>query len=314
VNFLANPNAFVGNVTTNGGLYRYNALQMEIRRRYANGLSFQANYTFQKILADTTQDGQGAVDPYLDNLNQRLNYNRPTYDRTHTINADLNLDLPFGKGRRWLNSGGITSKIFGGFQLTSIFNISSGAPISILDNRGTLNRTGRSGLQPATSSLTSNKIKKLFGIFNKPNGVFFIDPKVLQAKTPAGVVVDLTQPLPPGVSFNSLTIRGASPIGTAPFPGQVFFLNDAGSTGNLPMNFINGPIYFNWNAGFFRNFKMGEKGHNLQIRMEVFNVLNNPQFNLGEGSGVFNVNSTSFGRVGSTFASRIIQFGARYDF
>ncbi len=59
---------------------------------------------------------------------------------------------------------------------------------------------------------------------------------------------------------------------------------------------------------------MGEKGHNLQLRMEVFNVLNNPQFNLGEGSGVLNVNSNTFGRVGSTFAARIMQFGVRYDF
>jgi hypothetical protein len=314
VNFLANPNTFVANVTTNGGLYRYNALQLEIRRRYSGGFSFSANYTFQKILADTTQDGQGAVDPYLDNLNQRLNYNRPNYDRTHTINANLNLDLPFGSGRRWLNNGGIASKIFGGFQLTSIFNISSGAPISILDTRGTLNRATRSVLQPATSSLTTKQIKALIGIFKTPNGVFFIDPKVLQAKTPAGVVVDLTQPLPAGVNFNQLTIRGASPIGTAPFPGQVFFFNDPGSTGNLPMNFINGPRYFNWNAGFFRNIKMGEKGHNLQLRMEVFNVLNNPQFNLNEGSGLFNVASTTFGRVGSTFSARIIQFGARFDF
>jgi hypothetical protein len=317
VNFLANPNAFVANVTSNGGLYRYNSLQVEMRRRYENGFSFEANYTFQKILADTTQDGQGAVDPYLDNQNQKLNYARPTYDRTHTVNATMNLDLPFGRGRRWVNSGGIASKILGGFQVTSIFNISSGAPISILDNRGTLNRTGRSGLQPATSNLTTKQIKALIGVFKTPNGVFFIDPKVLQATssvTGPNVFYDLRQALPAGISFNSLTIRGASPIGTAPFAGQVFFLNDAGSTGNLPMNFINGPVYFNWNGGLFRNISFSEGKRTLQIRMEMFNVLNNPQFNLGEGSGVFNVNSTSFGRVGSTFSARIIQFGARFDF
>lgn len=312
VNFLANPNAFVANVTTNGGLYRYNALQAEIRRRYADGFSYQVNYTFQKILADSTQDTQQSVDPYLDNANLRLNYNRPNFDRTHTLNANVNLELPFGKGHRWLNDG-VASKILGGFQLTSIVNISSGAPISIVDNRGTLNRTGRSGLQAATSSLSTKEIKKLIGIFRTPNGVFLINPKVLQAKTPAGVVVDLTQPLPAGVTATSLTIRAASPIGTAPFPGQVFFLNDAGSTGNLPWNFINGPMYLNWNAGGFRNIKLGES-RNLQLRMEVFNVLNNANFSTGEGSGIFNVSSTTFGRLGSTFGARIIQFGARFDF
>jgi hypothetical protein len=93
----------------------------------------------------------------------------------------------------------------------------------------------------------------------------------------------------------------------------VFFLNQAGSTGNLPMNFINGPIYVNWNAGFFRNIRVAE-GKTLQIRAEAFNVLNNAQMSIGEGSGIFNVNSTTFGRIGSTFAARIIQFGARFDF
>lgn len=312
VNFLANPNAFVGNVTTNGGLFRYNALQAEIRRRFSGGFSYQVNYTFQKTLADSTQDTQQSVDPYLDNANLKLNYARPTYDRTHTINANANIELPFGQGHRWLNEGW-ASKIFGGFQMTNIVNISSGPPVSIVDNRGTLNRAARSALQPATSSLTTNEIKKLIGVFRTPNGVFLIDPKVLQATTPAGLVVDLTKPLPAGVSFNQLTIRGASPIGTAPFPGQVFFLNQPGSTGSLPMNFINGPWYLNWNAGFFRNIRVGE-GKQLQIRAEAFNVFNNAQWNIGEGSGIFNVNSTSFGRLGSTFAARIIQFGARFDF
>src|SRR5258708_13489117 len=95
---------------------------MEIRRRYTKGFSFQANYTFQKILADSTQDTQQSVDPYLDNANLKLNYARPQFDRTHTVNANMNLELPFGRGHKWLNSGGITSKIFGAFHLTSTPN------------------------------------------------------------------------------------------------------------------------------------------------------------------------------------------------
>jgi len=188
--------------------------------------------------------------------------------------------MPFGRGHHWLNNNSVASKILGGFQMTSLINVSSGAPISILDTRGTLNRAGRSGLQPASSSLTPQQIKALTGIFKTPNGVFFINPKVLQATssvTGSNVFYDLTQPLPANIPFNTLTIRGASPIGTAPFAGQVFFFNNPGSTGTLPMNFINGPIYFNWNAGMFRNLKVGEK-RTIQLRMEVFNALNHPNF------------------------------------
>jgi hypothetical protein len=309
VPILANPNAFVANVTTNGGLYRYNSMQLEIRRRWADGFSYQVNYTFQKILADSLQDTQQSVDPYLDNANLKLNYARPNYDRTHTINANANIELPFGKGQRWLNEGW-ASKIFGGFQMTNIVNISSGAPLTISDARGTLNRSGRSGLQAATSTLTTDQIKDLIGIFRTPNGVFFINPSVLEARTPTGQIVDLNQQLPAGVRPQDLTIRGASPIGTAPFAGQVFFHNAPGSTGNLPMFFLNGPWFFNWNAGFFRNFRLGETT-NIQIRAEAFNVLNRASFN---SPGSLDVSSTAFGRINGSSAARIVQFGFRLDF
>ncbi|MGH9929771.1 MAG: carboxypeptidase regulatory-like domain-containing protein [Pyrinomonadaceae bacterium] len=322
VRFLPNLSTGVANVLGNGGQFNYNALQAEIRRRFTGGFSMGVNYTFQKILADTTQETQTNVDPFLDNSNQRLNYTRPDYDRTHTINANMNWDLPFGRGRRWLNGGGVASKIFGGFQMTNIVNISTGEPTSIRDNRGTLNRAGRSALQPATSSLTPNQIKALIGVFRTPNGIFYIDPSVLNAQAscptcPVGSPdrvarrIDLTQPLAAGFVISS--IRGASAVGTAPFSGQVFFPNPAGSTGNLPINFINGPKYFNWNMGFFRNFKMGETKQ-LQLRFETFNVLNRANFFIGEGSGIFNVNGTSFGKVTSTYDPRIVQFGARFDF
>jgi hypothetical protein len=324
VRFLANSNTGVANVLSNGGKFRYNALQAEIRRRLSGGFSFAVNYSFQKILSDTTQELQSNVDPLLDLRDPGRSYARPDFDRTHTVNANMNLELPFGRGRRWLNGGGVGSKIFGGFQFTSIVNLSSGAPLSIRDPRGTLNRDARSGLQPASSSLTASEIKKLIGVFRTPNGVFFVNPSVLQATATnaAGVsqVVDLTQPLPAG--FTISRVLGTSPIGTAPFAGQVFFRNEPGSTGNLQINFINGPMFINWNAGMFRNFKLGEH-RNLQLRMEVFNVLNRANMflptgpnavNNGENSDVFNVNSTNFGRLTGTFDPRIVQFGARFDF
>ena len=102
----------------------------------------------------------------------------------------------------------------------------------------------------------------------------------------------------------------------------MFFRNEPGSTGTLPINFINGPVYFNWNAGLFRNIRFGET-KNLQLRFEVFNVLNRANFflpsggnavNNGENSDVFNVNSTTFGRFTGTYDPRIVQFGARFDF
>lgn len=307
VNFLANPNTGIANFLTNGGQYRYNSLQAEVRHRFADGFAFQSNYTFQKILADIVDDGQTRVNPFLDNANPRLDFGRPDYDRTHTLNTNFILELPFGKGKRFLNQGGIANAIFGGFQFTSIITLSSGVPLGVVDPRGTLNRTIRSGRQSATSSLTTKEIKELTGVFVTPNGVFAINPSVLFALGSNGQRLDLTQPLPAGVTIAS--IRGASAVDQAPFEGQVFFLNQPGETGNLQRNFINGPKFINVDMGLSKNIRFGETVR-LQLRGEAFNVFNRPNFFTGD----FNVNSTSFGQIFSNYAPRIVQFGARFDF
>lgn len=329
VPFLANPSTGVANLTTNGGHFNYNALQTEFRRRFSQGLSFQANYTFQKILTDVTgsvdEYNQTRVEPFLDNLDPKRDYGRALYDRTHTFNFNGLYELPFGRGKRWLSDSGWADRIFGGFQFSSIINISSGVPITFTDARGTLNRAARSNTQPATTSLSGDQIKDLLGVYKTPNGVFIIDPKVLfavaQNPTTGATMngVDVTQPLPAGFVITS--VRGANPVGTAPFAGQVFFPNAPGSTGNMTRNVFNGPMYFNWDAGLLKNIRITENTR-LQLRGEVFNVLNHANFfaNTANASNVYTVldiGSTTFGRLTSAsqaYSPRIVQFGARFEF
>lgn len=299
---LNNPNGGVVDLLTNIGKYRYNSLQAEIRRRFTGGLQFQANYTFGKVLTDIQGDGQTRFDPYLDNNNIALDYTRADHDRTHTININGIYELPFGKGKKFLNGGGISDKFFGGWQFTSIFNISSGTPISILDPNGTLNRTGRSPRQTAFSNLTAAQIQDLIGRFEVNGVIYWINPAVI---APSGG---------PGAGTATAGSFTAGP-GNLAFPGQVFFRNQAGQTGNLPRNFITGPWYYNWDAGLIKNLRFGERV-NLQFRAEAFNVLNNVNFFIGEQSGIFNIGSSNFGKIlpGSEYSPRIMQFAFRLEF
>jgi hypothetical protein len=325
VPIVKNPNIFVDEILQNTGTLRYNALQVEVRRRFSDGFSFQANYTFQKTLSDFPDEDQNRQDELQDNNNPKLNFGRPDFDRTHTLNANAIYELPFGKGKRFLNEGGLMNLLFGGFQITSIVNLSSGPPIGIIDPRSTSTITFASGRQSATSSLNDEQIKDLTGVFKTPNGIYFINPSVLnataqlfnsQGQPVSGTAtrVDLNQPLPAG--YRLISVRAASPLGQAPFPGQVFFFNQAGSTGNLPRNFLNGLPYLNWDAGLSKSIRFSENTR-LQLRMEVFNVLNKqvPFFGTTATVAGLDVNSNSFGRVTQTYnAPRIIQFGARFDF
>lgn len=321
--FQPTSNAFALEILTNGGKYRYNALQAEIRRRFQNGVSYQVNYTFQKTLTDIIGDAnadQNRQGTFLDNARPGLSYGRADYDRTHTVNSNFVLELPFGKGKRFLNNGGIANQIFGGFQFSSIISLSSGPPLSIVDPRATFNTRG-TARQTAKTSLTTQQVKELTGQFNTPNGVYFINPKVLFAVASPIVIpgvpttlpvingFDLNQPLPAGYTLTS--VRAASAINTPAFAGQVFFFNKAGETGDLPVNFINGLPFLNWNASLTKNIRFTETTR-LQLRMDAFNVLNKQVPFFGAD---LDINSNSFGRVTSSYnAPRILQFGARFDF
>ncbi|MBA3242359.1 MAG: TonB-dependent receptor [Acidobacteria bacterium] len=309
VRFLPNPNAGPVDLLTNAGKYRYNSLQVELRRRFTQGFHLQANYTFQKTLTNASGVGQTRFEPNLTNLIPELEYSRADYDSTHVFNFNTIYELPFGRGKRFLNEGGVIDRIFGGFQFTSIVRISTGAPITIVDPRGTFAR--RSGRQTAVTALGKNEIKDLIGIFRTQCGVFFINPAVIDLNQTALAAGQCGQ-----LNTGGATGRGARGFGEATFAGQVFFNNAPGQTSGLERAFINGPMFINWDASLIKNVRLTENTR-IQLRMEAFNVLNRANF-FASQLGNLNINSTNFGRISSTFTSsgaqRVIQFGARFEF
>ncbi len=306
VRFFPNQNLLAADVLSNNARYRYNSVQAEVRRRFAKGLAFQANYTFQKTLTNASGVAQTNFEPILDLNQPQLEFSRADYDQTQVFNLNAIYELPFGKGKRFLNSGGAMDRIFGGFQVTSIIRTGTGAPLTITDPRGTLNRAARSGRQTASSSLTKDQIKNLFGIRRTPCGVFFIDPAVINIDLAAG-------PNQCGSRVANATAGQAAIIGQPAFPGQVFSNVAPGQTGNLERLFINGPKIFNMDASLIKNIRLSETSR-IQLRAEAFNVLNRANFFISQFGGL-NVNSTSFGRAQFTVTDpRIIQLAARFEF
>jgi len=291
VRFLANPNTGVVDFLTNSARYNYNSVQVELRHRFNAGLYFQANYTFQKTLTDAPGVGQTNFDPLLDNLNPGLDYARADFDQTHVFNANFLYELPFGSGKRFLsNTNKIVDRIIGGFEMTSIFRASTGAPMTIVDPRGTLNRAGRSARQTPITPLSVGDLQNLTGVFVTGNGVFFINPSVINT-----------------------TGRGSEGFGTPAFPGQVFFNNPPGATGGLTRMWFNGPNYFDWDASLIKNIRIKESTR-LQLRIEAFNTVNKVNFFASQIGGSSNINSTTFGKITSDFGPRIIQLVGRFEF
>lgn len=289
IRFVANPATGVVDLLSNDAMYYYNSLQLELRKRFSQGLYFQANYTYSKNITNAIGTGQILFEPYLDINNKDLDTQRADYDQTHVFNFNGVYQLPFGKGRMFFNEGGIADVIFGGWEVSGLVNWASGAPITFIDARGTLNRDARSARQTANSTLSPGEISSLLGIFEQNGNIYWINPSVIDPSTG----------------------RASNGFGSTPFEGQVFFNVNPGETGNLPRTIINGPNYLNINAALLKNIRFTERAR-LQLRMEAFNMLNNVNF--FNNTQLASITSTTFGQVTSAGAARTIQFGARFEF
>lgn len=290
VNFVPNPATGVADLLWNDGYYNYNSLQMEVRRRFSAGLYFQANYTFSKNLTDSVGTAQALFEPFLDLNNRQLDRQRADFDQTHVFNVNAVYQLPFGKGQRFLNSTGGWDKLIGGWEISGLAQWTTGAPITFVDPRGTLNRAGRAGRQTANSSLSYDEIRALMGIFEQNGNIYWIDPSILNSNGQASAGYSLT---------------GST------FANQVFFNAEPGQTGTLGRTLVNGPRFFNINTALLKNIRFGETMR-VQLRAEAFNLLNNTNF--FNNTQFANINTSTFGQVTSAAASRQMQFAIRFEF
>lgn len=290
IGFLPNPAAGAIDVMVNDASFNYNSLQVELRRRFSQGLYFQANYTWSKNLTNAIGTGQNLFEPYIDNNRPELDNTRADFDIRHVFNANAIYQLPFGRGKQFFDYGGLADVLFGGWELSGIAQWTSGTPITFVDTRGTFNRAGRSGRQPAVTSLTSPEIAALGGIFERNGVLYFIDPSVINT-----------------------TGRASEGFGTAPFSGQAFFNTNPGQVGNAPRAVLNSPKFFNLDMALLKNIRFNESMR-LQLRAEAFNLLNNVNFTPPATGQFQNITSTTFGQINGTTAARTLQFAARFEF
>jgi hypothetical protein len=115
----------------------YNSLQINVQRRFTNGLGFGAAYTWSRTLG-VGDDQPGFTIPGF--VRQR-HYGPAGFDRTHMATINHLWELPFGKGKPYVNSGP-GAWILGGWQLNGILRFVTGTPFSIVANAGPCNCPG----------------------------------------------------------------------------------------------------------------------------------------------------------------------------
>ncbi len=122
------------------GSVSYNGLQTSLQRRFSNGLTFLAAYTWSKTLGNVdsnngassgAENAQYSASFYQDYYNPRAERSVTSSDIPQSIALSYTYELPIGQGKALLNHGGVLNEVVGGWQVSGIHQYQSGRPIHI---------------------------------------------------------------------------------------------------------------------------------------------------------------------------------------
>jgi hypothetical protein len=116
----------LGNYYGNDASSNYNALEIKVEKRFAQGLQFISHYTYAH--ANAYNNNYYAI-------SHPIAYGPNDFVRNQVFVFNPVYDLPFGKGKKYLaNSSRALDYLVGGWELTNTTNWSSGLPWTATTN------------------------------------------------------------------------------------------------------------------------------------------------------------------------------------
>ena len=260
-----------------------NALQIRFEKRFSAGWTMLAAYTYQHSIGVTSEDE--AVGPEPQNTyNMRAERGDISPDFRHQFTAAWTYELPFGPGKRYANSNGPIRWVAGGWQLNGIVAMYSGQSITPLLSFDDTN-TGSGGARPDVS----------------------LSPYAFGNATEAGCPTN-SQTLQ--CWYNPAAFGQTSPT-TFVYPSLASGQTFARLYGNAGRGTLRGPAQYNVDFSVFKSFQFKES-MNLELRGEVFNLFNTPEF--APPNNTVDIPGLS-GSISSTVhSSRQLQIAVRFRF
>ena len=110
------------------GSSHYDGLEVELQKRFSNGLSVNTNYVWAKSM--DFQDSDHKATGEMGN-NPQVDYGRSDFMQKFVYKASGIYELPFGKGKPFLNDGEWWQNQLGGWRFSSFFTVEGGFPFNV---------------------------------------------------------------------------------------------------------------------------------------------------------------------------------------
>jgi hypothetical protein len=252
--------------STNNAISNYHALQATLTKRMSYGLQLSTNYTWSHFLDDQDSSGwgsRGGWQNYQNAFTPSQDYSNSNFDIRQMFKGELVYQLPFGKGRQFMNTNAIADEVLGGWEFASTFMAQSGNPMSITTG-GNNTSNNQSGSYTQFANLVGNYKSTDTGSNVYGKGTYH--------------------------SLDEWYNQDAFAV-PAPY-----------TYGNFRRNIVYGPDLTNVNFSAGKSFDLWpERGVKFQIRGSATNILNHPSFGqpggnvIGGPPGQAEITSTTVG-------------------
>jgi hypothetical protein len=118
----------------NEGSSIFHAFQVNLNRRFHNGLFFAGNYMYSHAINDGSV-GAGEADSAQNVSCLSCERSNSDDDVRHTGNVSAVYDVPFGHGRKYLTTGRAADLVAGGWSVNTLFTARAGLPINVTLSR-----------------------------------------------------------------------------------------------------------------------------------------------------------------------------------
>jgi len=284
------PYAQFGSIvgSNNKGISNYNSLQASVTKRLSSGLSMNFNYVWSHFL--DSQDsagwgGGGGAQHWQIANNDDANYSNSNFDVRHAVKGYVVYQLPFGKGKAFLNNNALLDEAIGGWHVSGTLYLSSGRPFTVLGTQNTYQLAANQEVYP-------NRVP---GVSTKPSH----QSTHCQAGSSA---------------TNGCLNEWYNPA--------AFSRPADGTFGNVRRNSLYGPGIGQVNISGGKTFALPYEGIKLEFRADATNAFNHANFstpsgNLGGAANVGDAYSWSANTnqiTGTTYGGRALQMHLRLSF
>ena len=270
----------------------YNSLQLRSEKRTRHGLALLLSYTYSKSFDDISSVFAGSVGSGLPQNSRDLSADRgpSDFNAVNRFSGSFVYDLPLHS--LWKHG---PDRLLNNWQAAGIVFAQTGSPFTVV-LAGAATSAGAAFGNPARPNLISNPYT--------PGPVATNSNPACQATvSQGGFAAD--QVRMPGSWFNPCAFDFPAP---GAYPNTFQF-------GNEGRNILTGPGLTDIDFGLSKSMALGGENHRLQVRGDLFNLFNHPNFDVPSHV----LGGSNFGKVLSANAygnkpPRQIQLSLRYAF